>query len=322
MVTDPVLQADGNATAALVAAVLARFEAPEAATPSANALLTRALIAACDGIEHPDAQRLTCVVAATTIGGSLPAPGDPASHDAASIAFLTAARARLGGPSWHHPINGRAAIEACAAAAWAEGLSVRAPWSRLVAAFVVGVEAQQWLVSVLRTSPYGAALDLPSLSAVVGAGFTAGLLSGLVPDQLTQAIGIAASQTVGTPLMDPTPAGVIHAARPAANGVMAVHLAKAGYTGPMRVLEVHRGLFAVLVQSDVAAWPAPSEANHLAELSCAPTPVDALPTLTGPRLSRIAALHLLSDQLRTRFAAPDATLSLVHSAIEEARTWP
>lgn len=322
MVTDPVPQADGNATAALVAATLARFEAPEASTPSANALLTHALIAACDGIEHPDAERLTRVIAATTIGGSLSAPGDPASHDAVGIAFLTAARARVGGLSWHHPVNGRAAIEACAAAAWAEGLSARAPWSRLVAAFAAGVEAQQWLVSVLRTSPHGAALDLPSLSAVVGAGFTAGLLSGLVPGQLTQAIGIAASQTVGTPLMDSTPAGLLHAARPAANGVLAAHLAKAGYTGPMRVLEIHRGLFAVLVRSDVAAWPAPSEANHLAELSCALTAVDVSPTLTGPRLRRIAALHRLSDQLRTRFVAPDATLALVHSAIEEARACP
>lgn len=287
---------DDGATAALTDGLLARHAATRGKLAAGDSdLLAAALVSACLGTRDPDARRLQRVAAATTLGGTIRAPGEPSGWDPLTAALLTAARARQGGLQASNPALGPVPAEACAAAAWCAGLQVGASWPEIVSAFAAGLEAQIRLTEVLRAMPGGQVWDLPALTSVIGAAGAAGLLAGLSAGRLAQAIGIAASQTVGTPLMADTPAGMMHAARPAANGLLAARLAAAGYTGPCRVLEAHRGLFLVLVQAlppahrFAEARPGPVRVTR-------PAPMDRTAPVPA-RLQGIAALRRLAAQL-------------------------
>ncbi len=212
------------------------------------------LVSSLVGARHPWAGSVLDVARITAAGGRISLPGEQAGLDVISATMVMAARIRVGGFVVAHDTIGTQAADACAAAAWSTGQQEGSAWRDILAAFSAGIEAQLRLTRALRQFPKSSAWDVPAMASVVGAAYATGLLLGLDADRLGQAIGIAASQTVGAPLITPTPAGVLHSAKPAANGVMSAYLAAENFTGQEHVLEMHRGLFPVV--ADVKALPA------------------------------------------------------------------
>lgn len=239
-------------TAALTEGALQRFQAVRG-NPSNHVadLFASALVSSLIGQAHEDSVRVVRVAAATTLGGACELPGEAGRYDVATCALLTAARIRAGKLTASHSVCGTAALAACAAAAWSVGISEGQSWQAIVAAFATGLECQMKLALATDIVHTGRSWDLGALTAVVGAAYTAGLLLDLEPSRLAQAVGIAASQTVGAPVMAGSRASILHAAKPAANGVMSAFLVAEGFTGPASVLEVHRGWFAVVADTTV-----------------------------------------------------------------------
>ena len=89
-----------------------------------------------------------------------------------------------------------------------------------------------------------------SICGTIGSAVTAGLLIGLSPAQLTDAIGIAASMASGVIEANRTGGTVkrLHCGWAAHAGISAAQLAQHGFTGPPTVLEGRFGLFEALLR--------------------------------------------------------------------------
>ncbi len=247
--------AEPGASRVLTAFAIGHFQrARTRADARISELFAGLLVSSIVGAPHPLAASVLDVVRVATSGGNITPPGGQVGLDVIGCSMVTAARIRMGGFATTHETIGPLAADACAAAAWSTGRREGSSWPDILAAFSAGLEAQLRLARALRRFPKSSAWDVSAMSSVVGAAYVAGLLLGLDAGVLGQAVGIAASQTVGAPLITPTPAGILHSAKPAGNGVMSAYLAAEGFTGQQRVLEAHRGLFPVV--AGIEALPA------------------------------------------------------------------
>ncbi|MCT2582045.1 MmgE/PrpD family protein [Actinophytocola gossypii] len=135
---------------------------------------------------------------------------------------------------------------ACLGAGLAVGWTGDVTGADLVRAVGLGVEAQLRLGLALTEAHYDAGWHITGTCGVVGAAVTAGLLAGLDESGLTTAIGLAVSQTVGHREGFGSAVKPVNAGKAAANGVLSVLLARAGFTAPATSLDGPRGFFAVL----------------------------------------------------------------------------
>jgi 2-methylcitrate dehydratase PrpD len=133
----------------------------------------------------------------------------------------------------------------CATAALAAGEARHASGPEVLAAIVAGVEV---MAAVGRACPgafHRRGFHPTALCGGFGAAAAAGRLLGLAPAELTLAFGICGSQASGIIeyLADGSSTKRLHAGWAAHAGIVAAHLARAGFTGPRTVFEGTHGFF-------------------------------------------------------------------------------
>ena len=135
---------------------------------------------------------------------------------------------------------------ACLGAGLATGWVHEVDGAEFVRAGGAGVEIQLRLGLALTEAHYDAGWHITGTCGVVGSTVTAGLIAGLDEEALATAIGLAVSQTVGHREGFGSAAKPLNAGKAAANGVLSMLLARAGFTAPPTSLDGARGFFAVL----------------------------------------------------------------------------
>lgn len=122
-----------------------------------------------------------------------------------------------------------------------------------LAAYALGCEAQLRVGAAMSPAHYDEGWHITATCGVLGAAVTAGLLLGFDAHRLEQAMGLAASQTLGVREAFGTMTKPLHPGKAAANGVFAARLVQSGFSGPDSVLERPGGYFATLTpQVDLA----------------------------------------------------------------------
>lgn len=167
--------------------------------------------------------------------GDIPIPGRPQRVSAwwSCLAVGTAAHAA----DSHHA--------AAFAALWPLACGGEIDGRTFVDAFAVGVEAQLRVASAMTPWHHDEGWDIASTTGVLGAAIATAVARGLDAERLLEAIGVAASTTLGTRESTGTMVQPFHAGKAAANGWLAAHLAARGFTGS-RGLEAPRGYLSVL----------------------------------------------------------------------------
>jgi len=110
-------------------------------------------------------------------------------------------------------------------------------------AYHVGVEVACTLAEAISPRHYADGFHTTGTCGAIGAAAAASNLAGLPPDETRHALGIAASQAAGLRASFGTMTKALHAGRAAQSGLLAVALARAGFTAAERVLEAPQGFF-------------------------------------------------------------------------------
>ena len=139
-----------------------------------------------------------------------------------------------------HP--GAACLGALLAVDGTERVSGRAA----LAAYALGCEAQLRVGVAMSPDHYDEGWHITATCGVLGAAVTAWPMLGFDAPRLEQAVGLAASQTLGVREAFGTMTKPLHPGKVAANGVFAARLVQSGFTGPDAVLERPGGYFATL----------------------------------------------------------------------------
>lgn len=113
-------------------------------------------------------------------------------------------------------------------------------------AFVLGVEVECRIGNAVYPSHYDVGWHITATTGVFGAAAAAGKLMGLDAPTLTQALGIAATQSSGLREMFGTMCKPFHVGNAAKNGLFAALLASEGFTSSLQALEAPRGFAHVL----------------------------------------------------------------------------
>jgi 2-methylcitrate dehydratase PrpD len=118
--------------------------------------------------------------------------------------------------------------------------------AQVVHAFVLGVEAEERVGLSVFPEHYEAGWHITGTAGVFGAAAAAGKLLGLGEQQMTWALGIAATQSAGLQEMFGSDCKSLHPGRAAQNGLTAALLAAKGFTSSERAIEAPRGFARVL----------------------------------------------------------------------------
>jgi len=134
-------------------------------------------------------------------------------------------------------------------AAFAVAEEVGASGEKLLTALVAGCEVMFRIGHACRETSEKLGFHAPGLTGPLGAAATVGHLLSLNPDQIVQALGIAASLGSGILAFAQSSSGGmvkrLHLGRAAEGGVLAATLAKDGFSGPEGVLEGNFGFLQV-----------------------------------------------------------------------------
>ena len=128
----------------------------------------------------------------------------------------------------------------------------RSSGAEALRAVAVGIEAQLRVGQAMSPWHYDDGWHITGTCGVIGAAVTAGLLLELSADQMANALGTAASQTLGQREAFGTMIKGFHPGKASANGLLAARLAAEGFTGPTDVFEDPRGYFRALSPGGVA----------------------------------------------------------------------
>lgn len=112
-------------------------------------------------------------------------------------------------------------------------------------AFVLGFEATTRTGNAVYPAHYDAGWHITGTAGVFGAAAAIGRLLGLGNEQMTWALGLAATQASGLREMFGTMGKAFHPGRSAQNGYAAALLAQAGFTAASNAIEGPRGFAAV-----------------------------------------------------------------------------
>lgn len=113
-------------------------------------------------------------------------------------------------------------------------------------AFVLGVEVECRIGNSVYPEHYDRGWHITGTAGVFGAAAAAGKVLGLNAQQMTWALGIAATQSSGLREMFGTMCKPFHPGRAAQNGLLAAHLAEQNFTSSDRGIEAPRGFAHVL----------------------------------------------------------------------------
>jgi 2-methylcitrate dehydratase PrpD len=113
-------------------------------------------------------------------------------------------------------------------------------------AFILGVEVECRIGNAVYPSHYDVGWHITGTAGVFGAAAAAGRVLGLNVQQMTWALGIAATQASGLREMFGTMSKPFHAGRAAQNGMTAAYLAAKNFTSSERGIEAPRGFANVL----------------------------------------------------------------------------
>lgn len=175
-----------------------------------------------------------------------PVPGRRERLDATGAALATGVAAHLDDFDDTH----LATVVHPAAAVLAAALPLVArhdvPGVRLVDAAALGIEAQLRVAVAMTPWHYNQGWHITGTVGGIGAAVTAGMLLALDENQLTHAIAIASSLTLGHRQGFGTMVKPFHPGKAGANGLLAASLAAEGFTGSLTALEGPRGYFACL----------------------------------------------------------------------------
>jgi 2-methylcitrate dehydratase PrpD len=126
------------------------------------------------------------------------------------------------------------------------GETKRCSGEAALSAFALGSEAALRIGLAMTPSHYSVGWHITGTCGVMGATVTAALLLDLDALGLQRALGIAASQTVGTRAAFGTMTKSLHPGQAAQNGIFSAMLAREGFTAPEGILEVEGNFFSVL----------------------------------------------------------------------------
>jgi 2-methylcitrate dehydratase PrpD len=121
--------------------------------------------------------------------------------------------------------------------------------SDFITAFVVGVEVECRIGNMAYPKHYDAGWHITGTAGVFGAAAAAGKLLGLSEQQITWALGLAATQPVGLQEMFGTMTKSFHPGRAAQNGLTSALLAARNFTSSSQSLEAKYGWANVLSTS-------------------------------------------------------------------------
>ncbi|MBM6583688.1 MmgE/PrpD family protein [Microvirga sp. BT689] len=113
-------------------------------------------------------------------------------------------------------------------------------------AFILGVEVECRIGNSVYPEHYDRGWHITGTAGVFGAAAAAGKILGLNAQQMTWALGIAATQSSGLREMFGTMCKPFHPGRAAQNGLLAAHLAAQNFTSSDRGIEAPRGFAHVL----------------------------------------------------------------------------
>ena len=113
-------------------------------------------------------------------------------------------------------------------------------------AFILGVEVECRIGNAVYPNHYDVGWHITGTAGVFGAAAAAGKVLGLDRQQMTWALGIAATQSSGLREMFGTMCKPFHPGRAAQNGLFAAHLAEQNFTSSDRGIEAPRGFAHVL----------------------------------------------------------------------------
>jgi 2-methylcitrate dehydratase PrpD len=108
-------------------------------------------------------------------------------------------------------------------------------------AFILGVEVECRIGNAVYPNHYDVGWHITGTAGVFGAAAAAAKVLGLDRQQITWALGIAASQSSGLREMFGTMCKPFHPGRAAQNGLLAAHLAEQNFTSSDRGIEAPRG---------------------------------------------------------------------------------
>lgn len=113
-------------------------------------------------------------------------------------------------------------------------------------AFILGVEAECRIGNSVYPAHYDVGWHITGTAGVFGAAAAAGRLLGLSEQQMTWALGIAATQSCGLREMFGTMCKPFHPGNAAKNGLLAALLAQQNFTSSNQAIEAKRGFANVL----------------------------------------------------------------------------
>ena len=116
----------------------------------------------------------------------------------------------------------------------------------LLHAFILGVEVECRIGNAVYPSHYNIGWHITSTTGVFGAAAAAGKVMGLDAHTMTQALGIAATQSSGLREMFGTMCKPFHVGNAAKNGLFAALLAEQGFTSSLQAIEAPRGFAHVM----------------------------------------------------------------------------
>ncbi len=144
-------------------------------------------------------------------------------------------------------------------ALYALGLLFDVAPERALAGMALGVEAQLRIGLAMTPSHYDLGWHITGTCGVIGAAVGAGILLGLDAHQMTQAMQIAATMSLGQREAFGTPIKPFHAGKAAANGLLSAGLAQRGLSDGRDLLTDEHGYFALLSDSWTTDWMDPGD---------------------------------------------------------------
>ncbi len=117
--------------------------------------------------------------------------------------------------------------------------------AEFITALIVGIEVECRIGNAVYPDHYDRGWHITGTAGVFGAAAAVGRLRGLNGQQMTWALGIAATQSAGLREMFGTMCKSFHPGRAAQNGATAAFLAEAGFDSSQRAIEAPRGFATV-----------------------------------------------------------------------------
>jgi 2-methylcitrate dehydratase PrpD len=325
------LPSERGATAAFCEGLLGLWERPLPAPVEreASRSLLNTLGVAVGGSRH-EAVEILLAVAPRPQDGAATVPGRPERLDPYYAAMATGLAAHLDDfDDTHletvvHP--GAAALSAVLAV----GPQASASGPAALLAFALACEAQLRVAAAITPWNFDAGWQVTGTVGGIGAAAGAALLLGLDATAMANALGIAASETLGLRVAHGTMIKASHPGKAAANGVLAALLARRGFTGP--TLEAPRGYFEVLsgewvpgrlgdelgvrwelslntykpYPGGIVSHPAIDAAIALAAQLPDPGAIESILVRCHPLVPELTADPAPADPLRARFSTPHA----------------